>query len=162
MRVFMSAGKPTTNSKSRKKTKKKIKEPTGLSYLIGRADRAISRQISKKLAPFGLTIRHYTALSIFRTSGTLSNAKLAERTMVSPQAANDLIKMMEKSGWIVREPDPNHGRIIQIQLTKEGKQLLTRCNKAIAELELEIFDGISDKDIDVLKDHLRHAIKKAH
>ncbi len=161
----MSVKKPSTvktGSKGRKNIKTRVKEPTGLSYLIGRADRAISRQIRNRLKPFGLTIRHYTSLSIFSTSGTLSNAKLAERTMVSPQAANDLIQMMEKSGWIIREPDPNHGRIIQIQLTKEGKQLLARCNKAIAELELQLFEGMSRKEIGVLKDYLRHAIRNAH
>lgn len=135
-------------------------EPTGVAYLIGRTERALKRKIRRKLAPFGLTIRHYTALSVFSTSGALSSAKLAERTMVSPQAANELIKAMEKNGWIVREPDPNHGRIIQIQLTKEGKRLLSRCNKVITEMELHMLDGISYKEINILKGRLRHAISK--
>jgi DNA-binding MarR family transcriptional regulator len=106
--------------------------PLGVAYMVGRLERALRRQFRQVLEPMGLTLGQYTALSVFCSSGRLSNAKLAERTMVSPQAANELIKGMEKSGWIVRKPDPNHGRIINISLTREGKQLLTRCNKVIA------------------------------
>jgi DNA-binding MarR family transcriptional regulator len=106
----------------------------------------------------GLTLGQYTALSVFCSSGRLSNAKLAERTMVSPQAANELIKSMEKNGWIVRKPDPNHGRIINISLTREGKQLLTRCNKVIAKLEREMLKGLSDRQIATLHGQLRNAV----
>ncbi|MEJ2407394.1 MAG: MarR family transcriptional regulator, partial [Candidatus Thiodiazotropha sp.] len=72
--------------------------------------------------------------------------------------ANELIKGMEKSGWIVRKPDPNHGRIIQISLTKEGKQLLTRCNKVIAKMEREMLKGLSKKEIATLHGQLRGAV----
>jgi DNA-binding MarR family transcriptional regulator len=132
--------------------------PLGVAYMVGRLDRALRRQFRLVLEPLGLTLGQYTALSVFCSSGRLSNAKLAERTMVSPQAANELIKGMEKSGWIVRKPDPNHGRIIQISLTKEGKQLLTRCNKVIAKMEREMLKGLSKKEIATLHGQLRGAV----
>ncbi len=130
----------------------------GVAYMVGRLDRALRHQFRRVLEPLGLTLGQYTALSVFCSSGRLSNAKLAERTMVSPQAANELIKGMEKSGWIVRKPDPNHGRIIQISLTKEGKQLLTRCNKVIAKMEREMLKGLSKKEITTLHGQLRGAV----
>ncbi len=130
----------------------------GVAYMVGRLDRALRRQFRLVLEPLGLTLGQYTALSVFCSSGRLSNAKLAERTMVSPQAANELIKGMEKSGWIVRKPDPNHGRIIQISLTKDGKQLLTRCNKVIAKMEREMLKGLSKKEIATLHGQLRGAV----
>jgi len=133
-------------------------KPLGIAYMVGRLDRALNRQFRNALEPLGLTIGQYTALSVFCSSGGLSNAKLAERTMVSPQAANELIKGMEKSGWIVRKPDPNHGRIIQISLTKEGKRLLTRSNKVIAELERKMLQGLNSREIVTLHGHLRGAV----
>jgi DNA-binding MarR family transcriptional regulator len=132
--------------------------PLGVAYMVGRLDRALRHQFRRVLDPLGLTLGQYTALSVFYSSGRLSNAKLAERTMVSPQAANELIKGMEKNGWIVRQPDPNHGRIIQISLTKEGKQLLTRCNKVIAKMEREMLKGLSKKEIATLHGQLRGAV----
>ncbi|MGD8908633.1 MAG: MarR family transcriptional regulator [Chromatiales bacterium] len=133
-------------------------KPLGVAYMVGRLDRALRRQLRQVLEPQGLTLGQYTALSVFYVSGRLSNAKLAERTMVSPQAANELIKGMEKNGWIVRKPDPNHGRIINISLTREGKLLLNRCNKVIAKLERGMLKGLSDKQIVTLHSQLRNAV----
>jgi DNA-binding MarR family transcriptional regulator len=78
--------------------------------------------------------------------------------MVSPQAANELIKSLEKNGWIRRKPDPNHGRIIQISLTREGKRLLTRCNKVIAMVERQMLQGLSNKEITTLHGQLRNSV----
>ncbi|MES9971847.1 MAG: MarR family transcriptional regulator [Candidatus Thiodiazotropha sp.] len=133
-------------------------KPLGVAYMVGRLERALRRNIRQLLAPMGLTIGQYTALSVFCSSGRLSNAKLAERTMVSPQAANELIKGMEKNGWIVRKPDPNHGRIIQISLTKEGTQLLIRCNKLVAEMERKMLSGLNDREIEILHSNLHSAV----
>jgi DNA-binding MarR family transcriptional regulator len=132
--------------------------PLGVAYMVGRLERALRNQFRRVLDPLGLTLSQYTALSVFCSSGGLSNAKLAERTMVSPQAANELIKGMEKSGWIVRTPDPNHGRIIQISLTKTGIQLLIRCNKVIGKMEREMLKGLSNKEIETLHGQLRNAV----
>jgi DNA-binding MarR family transcriptional regulator len=132
--------------------------PMGVAYMVGRLERAFRRQLRRILEPMGLTLGQYTALSVFHSSGRLSNAQLAERTMVSPQAANELIKSMERNGWIVRKPDPNHGRIINISLTREGKQLLTRCDKVIAKLERDVLKGLSSKQITTLHGQLRDAV----
>ncbi|WP_316365600.1 MarR family winged helix-turn-helix transcriptional regulator [Candidatus Thiodiazotropha sp. CDECU1] len=132
--------------------------PLGVAYMVGRLDRALRRSFRKALDPMGLTIGQYTALSVFCSSGKLSNAKLAERTMVSPQAANELIKGMEKNGWIIRKPDPNHGRIIHISLTSEGKRLLARCNQVISQLERQMLHGLNDKEIKALHGKLRNAV----
>ncbi|MEW8585434.1 MAG: MarR family transcriptional regulator [Candidatus Thiodiazotropha sp.] len=133
-------------------------KPAGVAYMVGRLDRALRRSFRRVLDPLGLTLGQYTALSVFYSSGKLSNAKLAERTMVSPQAANELIKGMEKKGWIVRKPDPNHGRIIHISLTTEGKRLLSRSDKVIAQIERQMLHDLSDKEIKALHGKLRNAV----
>jgi DNA-binding MarR family transcriptional regulator len=133
--------------------------PFGVSYLVGQLDRLLRRHFRRVLAPFGLTIGQYTALSVFHRCGKLSNAKLAERTMVSPQAANELVKVMKRNGWIVRNPDPNHGRIIHISLTKEGKKLLAQSNKVIAVLEKEMLQHLNNEEIDCFHGNLRSAVR---
>jgi DNA-binding MarR family transcriptional regulator len=65
---------------------------------------------------------------------------------------------MEKNGWIVRKPDPNHGRIIQVSLTKEGQKLLMQCNKQIAGIEVTILQGLSEKEVKTLHGQLRNAV----
>lgn len=128
--------------------------PLGIPYLIGRLDRSLRRHMTHAINPLGVTLGQYTALSVFNTRGQLSNAQLAERTMVSPQAANELTKVMERKGWIERQPDPNHGRIIQISLTGAGKALLAECDEAIAELEAMMLEDLDEAERQVLQKQL--------
>lgn len=149
---------PSADSSGDEDLQYQLDKPTGVAYMVGRLDRALRRSFRRVLDPLGLTLGQYTALSVFSSSGKLSNAKLAERTMVSPQAANELIKGMEKKGWIVRNPDPNHGRIIHISLTSEGKRLLSRCDRVIAQIERQMLHDLSDKEIKTLHGKLRNAV----
>ena len=59
-------------------------KPMGLAYLVGRLDHILSQRLRESLAPAGLTVPQYTALSVFRAHGSLSNAQLATRTMMAP------------------------------------------------------------------------------
>lgn len=135
------------------------KRPSGIAYLVGRLDHVLSKRLRDGLAPLGMTVPHYTALSVFRALGTLSNAQLAERTMVSPQSANEMVKAMEARGWIERRPDPSHGRIIQIGLTAAGMELLQRCDAAVLHVEDLMFPDLADDERSWLQAQLRAAVR---
>ncbi|MCQ9371865.1 MarR family transcriptional regulator, partial [Corynebacterium sp. 35RC1] len=77
-----------------------------MPYLIGRTDRIVKRRLGEALAPHGLTVPQFTALSVLHARGSLSNAQLAERSFMSPQSANEVVKAMEARGWVTRTPDP--------------------------------------------------------
>ncbi|KQV82619.1 MarR family transcriptional regulator [Massilia sp. Root351] len=110
-------------------------KPTGIAYLIGRIDHVLSRRLRDSLGLLGLSAAQYTALSVLDTQKQLSNAQLAERSMISPQSANEMVKAMEARGWIVRQADAHHGRIIHLRLSDEGSALLRQGHAAVAQLE---------------------------
>jgi len=134
-------------------------KPTGLAYIVGRLDHVLNKRLRDGLAPLGMTVPHYTALSVFRVLGTLSNAQLAERTMMSPQSANEMVKAMEAKGWIERSPDPDHGRIIRISLTDEGQAVLARCDGVVKGVEDAMFPDVSEDERAWLHAQLRGAVK---
>jgi DNA-binding MarR family transcriptional regulator len=134
-------------------------KPSGIAYLVGRLDHVLNKRMRDRLAPMGLTVPHYTALSVFRSMGTLSNAQLAERTMVSPQSANEMVKAMEAKGWIVKTPDPSHGRIIQIGLTEAGLALLQRCDAEVLQVEATMFPELGEDERAWLHAQLRSAVR---
>ncbi|MEQ6289032.1 MarR family winged helix-turn-helix transcriptional regulator [Vogesella sp. GCM10023246] len=109
--------------------------PLGIAYLIGRLEHMLGQQLRDSLTQLGLTSSQYRMLSQLQAHGRLSNAQLAERSLVSPQAANEMVKIMEGKGWIEREPDPTHGRIIQLRLSAAALALLTACDRAVAQQE---------------------------
>lgn len=134
-------------------------KPSGLAYIVGRLDHVLNKRLREGLAPLGMTVPHYTALSVFRVMGTLSNAQLAERTMMSPQSANEMVKAMEAKGWIERTPDPDHGRIIRIGLTSEGSSCLRRCDAVVREVEAMMFPDASEEERTWLHQQLRGAVR---
>jgi DNA-binding MarR family transcriptional regulator len=134
-------------------------KPSGLAYLVGRLDHVLNKRLRDSLAPFGLTVPQYTALSMFRAQGSLSNAQLAERTMVTPQSANEMVKVMEARGWIERNPDQTHGRIIQISLTDEGHAILRQGDAEVLKVELIMFPDLQDQERTQLRAQLRAAVR---
>lgn len=134
-------------------------KPLGLAYLVGRLDHVLNKRLRDCLAPSGLSVPQYTALSVFRAQGALSNAQLAVRTMISPQSANEMVKGMEAKGWIERKPDPSHGRIIQISLTDAGQAILRECDAKVREVETIMFPDMKDDERARLHAQLRAAVR---
>ncbi|QEM82234.1 MarR family winged helix-turn-helix transcriptional regulator [Halomonas binhaiensis] len=134
-------------------------EPVRVAYLIGRLDRTLRRHISEAVYPLGLTMQQYTALSVLARRSPLSNAQLAEKSLVSPQAANEMVKAMEAKALVTRTPDPHHGRIVLIDMTGEGQRLLEEADHAVATLEACMLEGLSSAQQSAFQRHLKSALK---
>lgn len=135
---------------------KQVRSGPRLLYVIGQLDRLLKRRLAEVLAGYGLTVPQFTALSVINAGGQMTNAQLAERSFVTPQSANEVVKAMEGLGWVAREGHPTHGRLIHLYLTDEGKSVLARCDAAIDRLEATMLEGIQGFPIDALKAALQH------
>ena len=131
-----------------------------IAYAVGRLDRALRRRIAHSTAEAGLTVAQYTALSVLAARGTLSNAALAQRSLVSPQAMNEIIQLLARKGVVERRDDPAHGRIVQIALTAPGRALLARCDRAVRRLERELLAPFSPSERVQLGRMLRECIER--
>lgn len=125
---------------------KSAKAPTNqspkLSYMIARVDRIISKLLMEELKALDISLPQYTALSVLAARGSLSNAKLAERSFIKPQSANKILQDLLATGWIERHADPTHGRRILIQLTESGHAKLSQCNQVVDHLEQKMLQGV--------------------
>jgi DNA-binding MarR family transcriptional regulator len=111
---------------------------------VGRLDRALRREIGALVAPHGLTVPQYTALSILRDRAGLSNAQLARRSYVTPQSMNEVIAALERDGLVERSPAANHGRVLEMTVTKAGRDVLVRCDRAVTEMEDRMLADLDD------------------
>lgn len=132
--------------------------PARIPYTIGRLDRALRQHISAATAAAGLTVAQYTALSVLRTRGELSNAELAQRSLVSPQAMNEIIQLLAGKGIVERRSHPAHGRIVHITLTPLGERLWRRCDRAVLRLERSLLRALSPADRQQLPRLLRRCL----
>ena len=117
-----------------------------LSYVVGRLDRVLRRQLDERLRPHGLTTPQYTTLSILRAPGVLSNARLARRALITPQSMSQILGGLERRGLIRRKPDPDHGRVLRVELTAAGRHVLRECDRAADDIERRMLERLGARD----------------
>ena len=125
-----------------------------LSYVIGRLDRVLRRRLSAAVEPVGLTLPAYTALSVLRAQDGLSNARLARRSLVTPQSMSEVLSALVEQGYVRRNASPGQGRVIRIELTKAGSRALERCDRAVDEVEREMLVDLDADEAGDLRDAL--------
>src|ERR671919_1861954 len=130
-----------------------------LLYLVGRIDRVVRQAIGKVVAARGLSVNQYTTLSVLNQRSGLSNAQLARRALVSPQSMNEVLLTLERRGLVRRRAHPEHGRILQTQLTAKGRSLLARCDAEVHQVEARMVSGLSDEDQATLRKALLCGIR---
>ncbi len=130
-----------------------------VSYLVGRLDRALRRRMNEALGPSGLSLAQYTVLSVLQARGELSNAQLANRAFISPQAMNEVVQTLEAQKLVTRRQDPSHGRIVQLTLTSRGLDTLRACDAAVRALEQSMLTPLSDAERETLRTALNGCIQ---
>ena len=114
-----------------------------ISYVVARLERAVRTEIDQRVRPLGLTTLQYTALSVLQTRKGLSNAQLARRSYLTPQTMNEVIAILQEKGLVTKSPDPNHGRILRLEVTAAGERLLAKCDREVAEMEEQMLGELS-------------------
>jgi DNA-binding MarR family transcriptional regulator len=140
-------------------------DPAGeprISYVVARLERAIRRAINERVSLYDLTVLQYTTLSVLGRRGELSNAQLARRAYMSPQAMSEVIEALEAKGLIKRSQHPNHGRVYPATLTAKGRKVLAACERLIDEMETEMLAGLSATEQGRLRHGLIHAVRALH
>ena len=138
--------------------------PTGaaprISYVVARLERAIRNGISERVRPYGLTTLQFTTLSVLNRHGApLSNAQLARRAYMTPQAMSEVIDALERKGFIKRNPHPNHGRLLPATLTAKGRRVLAACEESVDEMEQAMLTGLEPAECEAFARTLRSAVR---
>ncbi len=117
-----------------------------LSYLVGRIDRMIRAEFEEALATAGLTLAEYTALSVMVVRPGLTNARLARRSLVTPQAMVQVLSALERRGLVERTAAPEGGRARHASLTDLGHTTLDAVQPHIDTAEDRLLAGLADAD----------------
>lgn len=134
-----------------------------VSYVVARLERALRHAINERVSEYGLTTLQYTTLSVLgRRRGGLSNAQLARRAYMTPQSMSEVIEALERQGLIVRNPHPNHRRVLPATLTPKGRRVLAASEQAVEEMEEEMMSDLSADERAQLLDALKTCVRSLH
>ena len=133
-----------------------------LSYVLGRLDRALRRQLDAALGSLGVTTPQFTTLSVLRRRDALSNAQLARRSLIKPQSMFAVLRALERRGMIERTPAPDHKRVLFTRLTPAGQELLERCDEVVDEVEQLLLADFSEAEASILMALATRGVRNLH
>jgi DNA-binding MarR family transcriptional regulator len=128
-------------------------------YLLKRAQATLHAALAAALREHGATVAHYAVLTALDEEPGLSNAELARRAFVTPQTMNQVLRELEQRHWVIRHPHPRHGRILQADLTSDGRSTLRACHRAAGAVEERMLAGLSPAHRQQLSAALRACIE---
>jgi DNA-binding MarR family transcriptional regulator len=105
-----------------------------LAYLLRQAAAASRRRLDQALAELDLTHPQFVVMTMLRAYPDSTNADLARVALLAPQTVHAIVDTLERRGWAVKRPDPDHGRIQALELTRRGQAVLEQAReRALAE-----------------------------
>ena len=103
---------------------KTIQRSTG--YWVTRLARSMERDFERRLRPLGITRGAYAVLSAIHHDKKTRPAELANYLGVDAAAITRHLDRVEELGLIERKPNPADRRSTQIELTTDGRRVVSR------------------------------------
>jgi MarR family transcriptional regulator, organic hydroperoxide resistance regulator len=97
----------------------------------------------------------YLLLILSQDDG-MTHSEIAEKLEISPAAATKVIQRMEQEHYLQRRPDPTDERISRVFLRDEGRGLIGKIHRAFEQLDLMMFEGVPEPDLERFRDLLTH------
>ena len=111
----------------------------------------------------GLFHAEFRCLRLMGSEGSLNNKDIAERMNLSPSRITRIMDGLVKKGYMQREINKGDRRNMKISLSRRGKILTNKLNKAFVDLHSEILQDIDVSQHEPLitaMEHLNLAIEK--
>jgi MarR family transcriptional regulator, 2-MHQ and catechol-resistance regulon repressor len=114
------------------------RKPTAgqLFIVLARCHRALSLLVERSVANAGLGLSDFMILEALLNKGPLTIGEIQVKVLLASGSMTAAVDRLEKKGCIVRKPDAHDRRAKVLELTREGRKLMTRIFSGhMAELE---------------------------
>lgn len=110
-----------------------------LGALLRVPAQAIQRRIIKELNAAGFRELRLPHMAVFRFPGPdgARPGALAEGAGMSKQAMNQLLRSLERLGYLARSDKPEEGRARIVRLTKRGQAVWAKIHEILRDIERE-------------------------
>ena len=122
-----------------------------LGFLLYQLMAALRPRVNAELRPLGIGLAEFVCMRSISMWPDRSNAELARRANVTPQAMNLVLRTLEGMGLIARPEAISSGRSLPARLTRKGAGLLKRAEKAVQAADAGLLDGLTPAERDELK-----------
>jgi DNA-binding MarR family transcriptional regulator len=122
-----------------------------LGFLMYQLMAALRPLVNAELRPLGIGLAEFVCMRNISMWPDQSNAELARRANVTPQAMSLVLRALEDRGLIARPAAVSSGRSLPARLTRKGATLLKRAEKAVQVADARLLEAVTPAERDELK-----------
>lgn len=115
--------------------------------------------LEMRLSKYDLVKGQADLLLLIRENNGLTQNELADIIGIKPSSMSTRLVKLEKNGYIVRETDSENLKKKRIYITVLGKTASIQCRKILNEINTQLYDGFTKKDIKQFEKYLKQIQK---
>lgn len=124
-------------------------------YCITQISTVFNEVVSNRLDEYGISIPSYRALVVLQDGVVRTLKELAQIISVEQSTLSRQLGAMVKEGLVTRTRPEDNGRIVRIEITDRGRQVIEKLIPAIQNLEEVMLEGIRQGGVADLKSNLK-------
>lgn len=129
-----------------------------LAQLVSIVGRFCADRLRVKLEKIGLHRgQGFVLMHLWHHNG-VAQGELADAKHVRPATITNILKRMERDGWIERRRDAHDERVVRVYLTEKGMALHDEAQATFLEVDEEIATALTGQE----RDTFRHLLMKLH
>ena len=120
------------------------------AFLISRLGQRQSTEFSAQLEPFGLRPKQFAILNIVSLAQRPSQQEVGAAMGLDPSGLIATIDELEERGLLARSRDPEDRRRYALDLTPEGRKLLTKARAASRKQAQKLLAPLKPSELEAL------------
>ncbi|GGB58827.1 MarR family transcriptional regulator [Lentibacillus populi] len=123
--------------------------------VLMKSAKSVEDRIKQDIKRYGVSTTEFTILEALYHKGNLTVQQICDAVLINSGSITYVIDKLQKKGLLKRSPSKSDRRVVHVQITDQGKQLMNRIfpkHQAVIE---EVFKDVSPEEkqtvIDVLK-----------
>ena len=134
---------------------------SSVGFLVRQLSHTIGRELERRMAALGLTDAQWKPLLFLRQCGCTTAVDLSRIACHDAGSTTRLLDRLEAKGLVQRVRSAEDRRVVNLELTEEGKKIAAQVPQIIVELANEVLRGFSRDEFDQFTNLLTRALANA-
>ncbi|MGE5469218.1 MAG: MarR family winged helix-turn-helix transcriptional regulator [Bacteroidota bacterium] len=134
---------------------------TSTGYLVNRLAQVVTREVDHRMAALGLTDAQWKPLLLLQQGSCSTAADLSRIACHDTGAVTRLLDRLEAKALVRRSRSAADRRVVNLELTPEGRQVAAEVPKILAHMANEVLAGFSEEEFQLFRQLLNRALDNA-
>jgi len=130
-----------------------------LPYQLAALSSRVSREFAKTyVSKFGITIPEWRVIFHLHTSGPVSVREIFQRVDMDKSKVSRAASRLEESGLISKKTNPADRRLVELELTQKGRDLMSKITPLALDYERQLMAKLGEQG-PAFRETLAHFLK---